>query len=192
MSALSTNIKTRNKIHPLKYALWIALGSITMMFAALSSAYVVRQSAGNWLEFQLPQTFFYSTVVLLISSLTIQLSFNSFTKGNALPYRQLLIVTFLLGILFVVLQYKGWTDLQKIGIELTGNPSGSFVYLISGVHAAHVLGGIACLIVALAHAFILDFKVTPVRILRFELVVNYWHFVDILWVYILIFFLFQR
>ena len=83
------------------------------------------------------------------------------------------------------------TELYDVGVELNGNPSGSFFYLISGLHAAHVLGGIAILFVALSHAIGLNFKVTPKRLLRFELSLQYWHFVDFLWIYLLIFLLIQ-
>jgi cytochrome c oxidase subunit 3 len=78
-----------------------------------------------------------------------------------------------------------------IGIELTTNPSGSFVYVISGLHAAHILGGIGALVIALIHAFVLKYKVTEGRKLRFEMTLTYWHFVDVLWIYLLLFFTLQ-
>ena len=92
---------------------------------------------------------------------------------------------------FLALQYKGWEELSASGIELTTNPSGSFIYVISGVHATHVLGGLAILGIALMHAFILPFQVTGKRKLRFELTLTYWHFVDILWIYLLAFWVTQ-
>jgi cytochrome c oxidase subunit 3 len=85
-----------------------------------------------------------------------------------------------------------WMELFAMGIDLKRNPSGAFVYLISGTHATHVLGGIATLVVAMIHAFSLSFKVTDKRKNRFQLVLYYWHFVDILWIYLLLFFSFQR
>ena len=103
----------------------------------------------------------------------------------------MLVTTLLLGLLFVVLQYKGWEALTAMGATFTVNPSSSFIYVISGLHAAHVLGGIATLIVALVHAFVLPYKPTLRRKQRFELVVHYWHFVDILWVYLMVFFMIQ-
>ena len=181
----------RNKIHPKKFALMVACGSITMMFAAFTSAYIVRQAQGNWLEFRLPALFFTSTIVILLSSMTLHGSYLSFKRGNAMAYRLLLGLTFILGLAFIGLQYQGWLALQLIGVELTTNPSGSFVYVISGVHAAHVLGGIAALFVALLHALGLPYKVTPQRKLRFEMTLIYWHFVDLLWVYLLLFFMMQ-
>ena len=181
----------RNKIHPKKFALWTACASILMMFAALTSAYLVRQAAGNWLEFRLPDIFILNTVVILLSSVTLHTSYRAFKRGNEKLYKNLLAVTAVLGLTFLVLQYQGWLALQAIGVELTTNPSGSFIYVISGIHAAHILGGVAALVVALIHAFGLKYKVTPARKLRFELTLTYWHFVDFLWVYLLLFFIMQ-
>lgn len=182
---------SRNKIHPKKFALIVACASLMMMFAAFTSAYIVRQAAGNWLEFRLPSVFYVSTIILLASSLTLHSSYLSFKKGNELAYRWLLVGSFVLGLAFIISQYQGWLALSAIGVELTTNPSGSFVYVISGIHVAHVLGGLAALIVAVLHAFTLPYKVTPKRKLRFEMTLIYWHFVDLLWVYLLLFFTMQ-
>lgn len=191
MDITVSNQYRRNKIHPKKFALWVACASILMLFAAWTSAYIVRRASGNWLEFRLPDIFLVNTVVILLSSVTLHASYTAFKRGKEKMYRILLLVTTLLGLAFLVLQYQGWQSLAAIGVELTTNPSGSFVYVISGAHAAHILGGIAALIVAMIHAFALPYKVTPARKLRFELTLTYWHFVDFLWVYLLIFFLFQ-
>lgn len=188
MGTVAASQYSRNKIHPLKLTLWVGIASIVMMFAAFTSAFVVRRSAGNWYEFKLPDIFFINTLVLIISSLTMHLSYNAFIKGREKMYKNMLLVTFALGILFVVLQYKGWEAMTAMGATFTVNPSSSFIYLISGVHAAHVLGGLVALTVAMVFAFILPYKPTPRRRLRFELVVHYWHFVDILWIYLIIFF----
>lgn len=181
----------KSKIHPKKLALWVGCASITMMFAAFTSAYIVRQAAGNWLEFRLPDIFFFNTLVILLSSVTMHSAFLAFKNGKEKVYKSLLIVSLILGITFLVFQYQGWLALQAIGVELTTNPSGSFVYVISGVHAAHIIGGLAAIIVAILQAFSLKYKVTPVRKLRFELTLTYWHFVDFLWLYLLLFFVLQ-
>lgn len=179
----------QSKINPQKVALWIAIASMVMVFGAFTSAYIVRRAAGNWLEFKLPDVFFVSTAVILLSSITLHLSYSGFKAGNEKRYKVMMIATALLGLAFVVLQYKGWEALNEIGATFTVNPSSSFIYVISGLHAAHVLGGIAALGVALVHAFILPYKPTLRRRQRFELVVQYWHFVDLLWVYLIIFFM---
>lgn len=179
-------------IHPQKFALWIALGSIAMMFAAITSAYVVRRGAGNWLEYQIPKVFFLSTLVLLLSSYTLHQSLSYFKSENERFYKLFLAVTLVLGFAFVILQYQGWTQLKAAGIHIQGNPSGSFFYVISGLHVVHVLGGIAALIVAMIHAFGLPYKVTEFRKNRFEMVNHYWHFVDVLWIYLLTFMIIQQ
>ena len=184
--------QTRNKIHPKKFALYAACASIVMMFGGFTSAYIVRQAQGNWLEFRLPDMIFYSTALILFSSVTLQLSYRSFLKGNVSMYRNLLVVTLLAGFGFIFMQYQGWLAMYDIGVELTRNPSGDFVYVISAVHAAHVIGGIAVLIVALAHAYLLKYKKTVQRKLRFELTMTYWHFVGLLWVYLLVFLLLNQ
>lgn len=179
---------TQNKIHPHKFALWVAIGGIIMMFGAFTSAYVVRRSAGNWLEFKLPDLFFINTLVILASSVTLHMSYRAFKAGKEQPYKLLLLLTMFLGLAFVVLQYFGWVALDAIGAGFTTNPSSSFIYVISGLHAVHVLGGIAALVMATVHAYYLPFKPTFRRRQRFELVLSYWHFVDILWVYLVLFF----
>jgi cytochrome c oxidase subunit III len=189
MSVIKT--EKRKKIHQHKFALWVGIGSIIMMFAAFTSAYIIRRSAGNWLEFRLPDVFFYNTAVILLSSLTLHSSYNAFKKGKEGLYKGLLVFTFFLGLLFVCLQYKGWLDMNAIGASFTANPSSSFIYVISGLHAAHIIGGLAALTTAMIHAFYLPFKPTEKRQNRFELVVQYWHFVDVLWVYLIVFFVAQ-
>ncbi len=183
--------KGKRGIHPPLFALWAAMASIVMMFGSLTSAYIVRQAAGNWLEFQMPDIFFYSTVTILISSVTLHASYWAYRNGKATIYRLFLPVTLILGIAFVMMQYQGWNDLYAIGVALDGNPGGSFFYLISGVHAAHIVGGIFALTVAALYAFTLPYNYTEKRRRRFQLVLHYWHFVDILWVYLFLFLLFQ-
>ena len=185
------NAYGRNKIHPQTFALLVACASIMMMFAAWTSAFLVRQAAGNWLEFSLPQVFTLSTVVILLSSATLHLSYRAFLKGNEKVYQWGLVATLILGTTFLFTQYQGWLALSAIGVELTTNPSGSFVYVFSYVHAAHVVGGIAILLLATLHAFSLGLKVTPKRKHRFELSMVYWHFVDLLWVYLFFFLMTQ-
>jgi cytochrome c oxidase subunit 3 len=177
----------RKGIHPHKFALWAACASILMMFAALTSAYIVRQAAGNWLEFRLPGVFTLSTIVIVLSSLTLHGAYIAFKKEKEAIYKVLLFVSFLLGLLFFVFQFRGWQALHDGGVPFTLNPSGDFVYAISWFHAAHVIGGLAALAVALIHAFGLQFRKTAKRMVRFELTLTYWHFVDVLWVYLFLF-----
>ena len=173
------------------FALWVAMASIIMMFGALTSAYIVRQAAGNWLEFRMPDIFSSSTIVILLSSVTLHLSYWAFNKGKESLYKIGLPVTLILGAIFIMLQYQGWMELFDMGILLDGNPSGSFFYVISGIHVAHVIGGIFALVVATMHSLMLTYKPTEKRKRRFQIVLHYWHFVDFLWLYLFFFLLIQ-
>jgi len=182
----------RNKIHAKKFALYVSFASVIMLFSGLTSAFIVRQAAGDWLEFPLPSLFYWSTAAIVLSSVTLQLSYWGFKKKNVFLYKSLLVVTLILGISFTVMQYQAWMQMMDMGVYLQGNPAGAFVYVISGIHAAHILGGIGALLVANTHAFVLPFYRNPKRKLRFELTLIYWHFVGFLWIYLLVFFTLQQ
>jgi len=158
-----------------------------MMFVGFTSAFVVRRAAGNWLEFDLPNLFFWNAGLIVVTSLVLHFSKVTFRNGDFTKYKSLLVIGALMGLGFVVLQYEAWIEMTNNGIFMTGNPAGSFVYVISGVHAAHVLGGLVALTAALIHAFSLKNFVTPQRIHRLDLTVTYWHFVGLLWLYLIFF-----
>lgn len=179
--------KKNTKIHPHKFNLWVAIASILMMFAGLTSAYIVKRNQANWQTFDLPVAFWYSTVLIVISSFTLVMAVRSFKQRMMSKYRWLMGATLLLGSLFIVLQVIGFQQLWKLGITLQGNVSYSFLYIIVGLHAAHVIGGIIALIVMCLQAFrtsVRSYSIIPV-----ELMNTYWHFVDILWLYLLVFLL---
>ena len=184
--------RSRKRIPSMKFALWLSMASITMLFAGFLSAYIVRQAAGNWFEFTLPIHFTISTGIILLSSLVLHLSVQAFKGEKEVTYKSLLVLACILGLAFVVLQYQGWTALQAAGVDLKGNPSGAFVYMISGVHVAHVIAGIAAMIMAMIHAFWLPFKVSENRIIRFDITAQYWHYVDLLWIVLFLFLTFYR
>jgi cytochrome c oxidase subunit 3 len=187
MEAKDTLNEQRKKIHPHKFTLWVALGSIIMMFAGLTSAYVVKRDQPGWTTFSIPRAFWYSTAAILISSLTIQMALKAFKDREMLRYRNLLTATTVLGIAFVLLQWLGFRQIWQTGITLRGSGGGQFLYVIAGLHAVHVLGGIVALLVMLAKAFVS--KVRSYDSIPVELMSTYWHFVDLLWIYLLIFFL---
>ena len=160
-----------------------------MMFAALTSAYIVREAQHNWLEFSLPKVFWYSTAVIVASSVTMHLAVKAFRSRERNRYKSLLAVTALLGVLFAVLQGYGFYDLYNRGVAIIGkgsNPSASFLGIITGLHVVHVLGGIIALLVVFIRAYstkVKSYNSTPIEIMSI-----YWHFVDILWIYLFIFF----
>jgi len=184
-----------SRVHPKKFALWLGLASIVMMFAGLTSAYIVRRAAGNWVEYKIPEIFTTSTVLIFLSSIVFHLAYIFLKKENKVAYRVGLFVSLLLGIAFSISQVIGWNQLTSYGIRLTGNPSGSFLYLISGIHLVHLAFGILVLFVLLVKSFFkkdpvneLIQQVNPGRYLGIELALTYWHFVDILWIYLFFFF----
>ena len=187
MEAKDTLNEQRKKIHPHKFTLWVALGSIIMMFAGLTSAYVVKRDQPGWTTFSIPRAFWYSTAAILISSLTVQMALKAFKDREMLRYRNLLTTTAVLGIVFVLLQWVGFRQIWHTGITLRGSGGGQFLYVIAGLHAVHVLGGIIALLVMLAKAFVS--KVRSYDSVPVELMSTYWHFVDLLWIYLLVFFL---
>jgi cytochrome c oxidase subunit 3 len=180
----------RNKIHPHKFALWVGIGSILMMFAGLTSAYIVKRNQANWVTFNLPVAFWYSTAVILLSSLTLYMATKAFKERAMAKYRSLMAATMFLGIVFIGLQVLGFSELMKIGVTLQANVSYSFLYVIVGIHAVHVLGGIIALIVMSVKAF--NIKSRNYSFVPVDLISTYWHFVDILWIYLLIFLMMIR
>lgn len=177
------------KIHPHKFTLWVAMGSIVMMFAALTSAYIVKKNQSSWLEFDLPRLFWYSTFTILLSSVTIHLAVKAFKAREMSRYRTLITVTAVLGVLFIALQWLGFSDLESRSIALVGaksNSAASFLFVITGLHMVHVLGGVIALLVIFIRAYAV--KVKNYSSLPIELVGTYWHFVDILWIYLFLFY----
>lgn len=183
-------MEQRKKIHPHKFTLWVAIASISMMFAGLTSAYIVKQSQANFLNFELPLAFWYSTAAIIASSVTIWLAKKKFTNREMGSYRNLITVTFILGLLFIGLQVIGFAELFKKGLTLTTNVSVSFLYVIVLLHAVHVLGGVVALLVMFIRAF--RTKTKSYNVVPVEVMGTYWHFVDILWIYLLVFLLAVR
>ena len=172
-----------------KPLLWVGMISIVMLFAGLTSAVIVRKGDGNWLNFDVPDTFFWSTVVILISSLTFVIASIAAKKNNNSTLKIFLSLTMLLGVLFVLLQIEGYNALIDNGVYFTGsehNASGSFLYIISGLHLAHLFGGIIALIIVLFNAF--KEKYSSKNLLGLQLCSTYWHFMGGMWIYLYFFF----
>ncbi len=163
--------------------IWLGIAAITMSFAALTSAIIVRQGSDpEWQHIQLPPIVYFNTLVLLSSSLTLELARR---KPGQEPARRLpwLLVTLSLGLLFVLGQFLAWRQLAARGVFLATNPSSSFFYVLTGVHGLHLLGGIAAL------AYVVARLAGKSRVLSgsmFEAASIYWHFMGGLWVYLLI------
>jgi cytochrome c oxidase subunit 3 len=184
MEAVSTQ---RNRIHPHKFTLWVAIGSIIMMFAGLTSAYIVKRDQPNWLSFEMPRVFWYSTRAILLSSFSIQIALRKFKEREMRSYRTLMMVTMVLGLMFVGGQFAGFRELWNKGVSFRGSSAGQFLYVIAGLHAVHVLGGVIVLVIQWIKSqrkLVRNYSSTPV-----EIAATYWHFVDLLWIYLFVFFL---
>ncbi|WP_194777097.1 cytochrome c oxidase subunit 3 [Pararhodonellum marinum] len=174
-------------MHPKKFALWLFIVSVVMIFAALTSAYIVRQSEGNWLEFDLPEIFWYSSGVILLSSLTLHWAYTSAKNDQLDQLKLALSITTLLGITFLVTQWYSWVALVDRDVYFVGNPAGSFLYVFTGLHAIHLISGVIFLIIILISSF--RYKIHSQSMTVMEMGATFWHFLGGLWVYLFIFLL---
>lgn len=172
-------------MHPQKFALWLFVVSVIMIFAALTSAYIVRRGEGNWLEFDLPAIFYYTSGVIILSSITMQWAYIAAKRDNLEVLKIALVLTSILGIAFLVGQFIAWGDLVDQNVYFVGNPSGSFLYVLTGVHGLHLISGVIFLLIVLALAF--KYKVHSKSMVRIEMCATYWHFLGALWLYLFLF-----
>jgi cytochrome c oxidase subunit 3 len=202
MNTVTEGLNERRKIHPHKFMMWVAMASMSMAFAGLTSGYMVREAQGNWRYYSLPQFFTYSTIVIVISSVTMFLGVKAFKNREMPKFKLLITATLLLGILFGALQFGGfyqlYTQLQQVRINgqvlneattvrVNGNPSESFLFIIAGLHLLHLLGGIVALLIVFLRAF--RTRVKTYNATGLEIAAAYWHFVDALWIYLFVFFI---
>ncbi|MEO8085688.1 MAG: cytochrome c oxidase subunit 3 [Bacteroidota bacterium] len=196
--------------------LWFGIISIVMLFAGLTSAYMVRQGEGKWVQFALPQLFFVSTAVIILSSVTMQWAVVSIKKNKVSNLKTAILLTFLLGIGFVIFQYIAWGDLISQGIYFVGtvkditsdftyvpagnetvaqaadigNVAASFLYVITGLHVAHLIGGILALSVVLVKSLLGRYSSSNYN--GVVVCSIYWHFLDALWIYLFLFLMYIR
>ncbi|MBO9573226.1 MAG: cytochrome c oxidase subunit 3 [Chitinophagaceae bacterium] len=159
-----------------------------MMFAGLTSAYIVKMAQPEWTTLQVPKVFYYSTGVMLISSLTVQMALKAFKERSMRQYRTLITLTAILGCVFIALQFIGFKQIWNAGIDFRGSGGAQFLYIIFGLHGLHVLGGVIALLVMFFKAF--SSRVRNYNPVSVELISTYWHFVDLLWIYLFVFFLY--
>ncbi|MBB1138335.1 cytochrome c oxidase subunit 3 [Myroides sp. WP-1] len=194
MENIVTQEQYEKKGRALKVMLLFAIGSIAMVFAGLTSAYVVSKSRPDWLtDFVLPLDFTISTIAIVISSLTMHLAVKATKEGNVKGSTIYLISTLILGLLFVFLQFKGFGQVISEGYFFTGSESTittSFLYVIVIVHIAHLFGGMISLLIVIYNHF--KQKYNPEQYVGIQLCAWFWHFLDILWVYLFLFFTFFK
>lgn len=182
--------KARSK----KMMLWFGIGSLIMSFAGLISAFIVSRKREDWLtDFDLPNAFFVSVVLILLSSLMLILGKRALKQNNLKLVTVYLLLAFGLGVAFVYSQFEGFKQIIEAGYNFTGptsNVTVSFIYVIAVLHIAHVIAGLICLLVVIYNHF--KQKYNANNMLGFELAANFWHFVDVLWLVLFLFLYFFR
>jgi cytochrome c oxidase subunit 3 len=180
-----------------KPMLWIGIASMAMAFAGLSSGYIVSRSAllerESWFVFELPSYFYVSTAVILLSSVTMIYALGQAKSGSTARSTQALILTLALGLAFAVLQILGWQALHENGVFFTGegsNPAGSWVYAITFFHLLHMIAGVITLFITTIKSAL--GKYVQGNTLGIELTSIFWHFLDIVWIFLFTFLLFIR
>ena len=177
-----------------KMMLWFGIVSLLMAFAGWTSAFIVSSTRKDWsADFNLPSAFLYSTIVIIISSITYILAKKGIKDGNSQRCTIFLLTTLVLGIGFIVLQFYGFSQMVGKGYYFTGptsNITTSYIFLIAVVHIAHVIAGLISVSVVIFNQ--LRHKYSPTNMLGLELGATFWHFLVVLWVYLILFFFFFR
>ena len=177
-----------------KLLLWFAMVSMTMMFAGVTSAFVVSKSREDWMkDFQLPTAFYFSTITIILCSVTFYLAKKAIQKNNRKATTSFLLFTLFLGIAFVFLQFTGFEQLISAGQYFTGpgsNIAVTFLYVITVFHLAHIAGGLISLVIIIYNHF--KQKYNSEQFIGIELGAMYWHFLDFLWICLFLFLYFFK
>ena len=178
-------------MHPKKFAMWLLLATVIMLFASLTSAYIVRRADGNWQVFDLPSMFYTTSVVIFLSSITMHLGYRSAKQDNAAGLKLWITLTSILGLVFMIGQLLGWQELTREGVHFSfDHPAGSFVYVFSGLHGAHLISGVVFLLIVWNSARHL--RISSKNLAQIEMCATYWHFLGALWLYLFAFLLYFR
>lgn len=196
---LSFEDKLRNT-YPIQYFVTFGIITIGILFLGICVAYLFSQSNWQWENFKFPKVFLISTIILGISSITIEQAIKFFKNDDYKHYKDSILLTFALGCLFCILQIVGWFQLYNSGIYIAGKPDGSYLYLLTSLHAVHLFAGILILAVMFVNIkFKLNNQVAQLlhfsdnyQLIKLKQIAKYWHFVDVLWVLLLLFFLFNH
>lgn len=183
------NIRVRS-MHPKKFAMWLFMISVTMIFASLTSAYIVKKAEGNWSLIEFPSYFMLTSVLIVLSSVSIHFAYISAKRNNLLNIRLGLVITGLLAVAFTIGQFLSWGQLVNQDVFFVGNPVGSFIYVFTGLHVAHLFGGLIFLTVVLYNSF--KYKVHSKNLAQLEMCITYWHFLGGLWLYLYLFLVFNN
>lgn len=191
---LTQGTPEEKNIRAKKMMLWFGIISLLMAFAGWTSAFIVSSSRKDWLDsLELPSAFFYSTAIIILSSLTYIAALKSRKKDRHSSTTMFLAITLVLGLIFIALQFMGFTQIVDQGYYFTGPTSNitmSYIYLIAMVHVVHVVAGLISLLVVFIKQ--IRNKYSSGNMLGMELGATFWHFLDLLWVYLILFFYFFK
>ena len=186
-AAVMSNAGRVRSMNPKKFALWIFMITVVMIFASLTSAYIVKKAEGDWLLIEFPQLFKFTSVLIVLSSVSMHFAYIAAKRNNLFNIRLGLAITGVLAIAFTIGQYLSWGELVEQGVYFVGNPAGSFIYVFTGLHVAHLAGGLIFLMVVVRRSF--AYRVHSKSLLSIELCTTYWHFLGGLWLYLYLFLL---
>ena len=193
MGNTDRNINKKNK-RAIKMMMWLGIASLFMTFAGFTSAFIVSKSREDWiLNFDLPTAFSFSLFIIITSSLSLILARRELLKNNFRSTTIYLTITFVLGVIFIISQFIGFNEIIENGYHFTGPTSTittSFIFLIAFVHLVHVMAGLLVLVFVIYRNIKRKYSIN--NILGFELALIFWHFVDILWIYLFLFLVFFR
>jgi cytochrome c oxidase subunit 3 len=191
MASTTIDQKQKFNVNPKELLLWLFLGSVSMLFAGLTSAFIVAYGDKSWQLVTMPQNFMWSTIAIVLSSVTMHMAYRSAKQNEIGQIKVYLTLTLLLGLVFFAFQALGYQEMTSNGFFLVGeNTNSSFVYLISGIHLAHIISAILAVIGSLISTF--KYKVHSKSLVSIRMTGTYWHFLDIVWIYLYFFFLYYN
>lgn len=178
-------------MEPKKFAMWLFIVTVCMLFAAWTSAYIVKRAEAGWTEIVIPDQFWINSVIIVISSFTMVWAQRSAKRDNLEMLKLALSITTILGVAFLVGQWISWGKLVAMNEHFTGgNVSHSFLYVLTGIHGLHIIGGIVFLLIVLFSTF--KYQVHSKNMLRLQLCATFWHFLGVLWLYLFAFLLLNK
>lgn len=195
MKGMAAEMKDRKYIiHPAKFSLWLFIVSIILFFGGITSAYIVSKGIESekdmWYVFDMPPILWYTTAMLLVSSIMLQFGVWGAKKGDFSRTRIALILTFILGVFFLIGQIFAWNILRDAGVVFGNANSSNYMYLLTGLHGLHIVAGLVFLLVVLVNT--LRGKYSQNNTIAIENCATFWHFLDLLWIYLFIFLLLNQ
>ena len=185
--------KAPRSMNPKKFALWLFIVSVMMLFGAWTSAYIVKRGEPGWSSLELPGEFWVNTGIILLSSVSMIWAERSAKRDNLGQTKIALGITTILGVAFVAGQWLAWKKMVEMNYYFAGsgsNSSSSFIYVLTGFHGLHIVSGVIFLLIVLFAAF--KYKVHSKNMLKIEMCSTYWHFLGGLWLYLFVFLLLNR